>query len=240
MKPRSVNRELITLRSMFSRMVAWEYLQTHPMKGIKPLKAQERVPTFLMLDQLDRLFDACESQHLYTFVVLAAYTGLRKGEILSLKWDDVDHKRKEIAVQKTKTRKARSIPMNDLIAETLENHPIRIVDGKKCSLVLTRPDGKSYRHMTTEFEKALEKAELPRIRIHDLRHSFASNLVIAGMPLNVVQELMGHNDIKTTMIYAHLAPNARRAAVDALMRRDQEKETVRERAVQGQNLVSKY
>jgi len=94
--------------------------------------------------------------------------------------------------------------------------------------------------MTTEFEKALEKAELPRIRIHDLRHSFASNLVIAGMPLNVVQELMGHNDIKTTMIYAHLAPNARRAAVDALMRRDQEKETVRERAVQGQNLVSKY
>ena len=77
------------------------------------------------------------------------------------------------------------------------------------------------------FHTALEKAKLPRIRIHDLRHSFASNLVTAGVPLNVVQELLGHKDIKMTMVYAHLAPNAKRAAVDLLLQDPQEEENTR-------------
>jgi len=100
--------------------------------------------------------------------------------------------------------------------------------------VLAHGDGTAYKGVDHAFHKALEKAGLPRIRIHDLRHSFASNLVTAGVPLNVVQELLGHKDIHMTMVYAHLAPNAKRAAVDLLVERPEEEEdTPTENAASG-------
>ena len=115
---------------------------------------------------------------------------------------------------------ARFHPVNELVLQTLKRHPRHITS----PLVLARDDGKPYRNLKPDFDRLLKRADLPQIRIHDLRHSFASNLVIAGVPLNVVQELLGHKNINVTMVYAHLAPNAKRTAVDLLMRRDQEDE----------------
>jgi len=171
----------------------------------------------------------------------SAARSARINEIFSLEWDDVDFKRREITLKETKNNLSRSIPMNDLVEKTLDKHPRRIVDGEACPLVLAHPDGKPYHTLLKPFRKALTEAGLPRIRIHDLRHSFASNLVIAGMPLNVVQELLGHRDITTTMIYAHLAPNAKRTAVDSLMQRDQDERTGLERNLASRvNWVTKY
>lgn len=205
---------------MFTRAVEWQFLKEHPMKGVKDLKHQKHQPAFLTLDQIDQLLGTCKHQHLYTFVVLAAHTGMRKGGIFNLKWDDADLKRTEITVRHTKNNESRTIPMNDLVVETLKRHPRHITS----DLVLARDDGKAYKTVKGGFDAVLEKAGLPQIRIHDLRHSFASNLVIAGVPLNVVQELLGHKDINMTMVYAHLAPNAKRGAVDLLMQRGQEGE----------------
>ena len=86
--------------------------------------------------------------------------------------------------------------------------------------VMTKPDGGPCPRVERPFARALDRAGLPKIRIHDLRHSFASNLVMNGTPLNVVQELLGHKNIQTTMVYAHLASNAKRAAIDSLVQRE--------------------
>ena len=219
-QPRTVNRELAVLRSMFTRAIEWQYVKAHPMADIKDLKYQKRPPAFLTLDQLDQLLEACGSPHLYTFVVLAAHTGMRRSETFNLKWADVNFKRAELTVRQTKNNEYRIIPMNKPVRDTLKKHPRHITS----ELVLAHGDGTAYKGVDHAFHKALEKAGLPRIRIHDLRHSFASNLVTAGVPLNVVQELLGHKDIHMTMVYAHLAPNAKRAAVDLLVERPEEEE----------------
>ena len=229
-QPRTVNRELAVLRSMFTRAIEWQYVKAHPMADIKDLKYQKRPPAFLTLDQLDQLLEACGSPHLYTFVVLAAHTGMRRSETFNLKWADVNFKRAELTVRQTKNNEYRIIPMNKPVRDTLKKHPRHITS----ELVLAHGDGTAYKGVDHAFHKALEKAGLPRIRIHDLRHSFASNLVTAGVPLNVVQELLGHKDIHMTMVYAHLAPNAKRAAVDLLVERPEEEEdTPTENAASG-------
>lgn len=216
-KPRTVNRELDTLKSLFARAVEWGYLKVHPGEGVKKLKFQQRPPTYLTSEQLEKLLAACEEPYLYTFVALGGHTGMRKGELLRLKWSDIDFKRREITVRQAKNNEFRVIPMNQRIAEALQRHPRHL----NSDLVLARPDGEAYRDLRDSFESAQRRAGLARIRIHDLRHSFASNLVCAGASLAVVRELMGHRDIKTTMIYAHLAPNLKQAAVDLLAQSSQ-------------------
>jgi len=201
------------------------------MEGVKDLKYQKRLPTFLILEQIDRLLDACDDPLLYRFVLLGAYTGMRRSEIEELKWSDVDFERAEIRVQgNTKNNDYRIVPMADPVKEVLKEAQTPFQEH-----VLVRPDGRPCRRMEDPFARALERADLPKIRLHDLRHSFASNLVSNGTPLNVVQELLGHKDIKTTMVYAHLAPNAKRAAVDSLAQRRKEpgQEDEREPAATG-------
>ena len=217
-QPRTVNRELDTLNSLLSRGVEWGDIRVHPGKGVKKLKFQKRPPTYLTTEQLEQLLEVCEDHYLYTFIVLGAYTGMRKGELLRLEWPDVNFNRREIIVRKAKNNDFRAINMNPLVWDALKQHPRHI----KSKVVLARPDGEPYQDLRTGFEKALKAAELPRIRIHDLRHSFASNLVASGISLAVVQELMGHKDIQTTMVYAHLGPNLKQAAVDSLVRYSQD------------------
>jgi integrase len=196
-QPRTVNRELAALRSMFTRAIEWQYVKAHPMANVKELKFQKRPPVFLTPDQLDQLLEVCRQPHLYAFVALAAHTGLRKSEVFNLKWADVDFKRSDITVRQSKNNEYRIIPMNELVRATLKKHPRHITS----DLVLAHGDGTAYQRVDKAFHNALENAGLPRIRIHDLRHSFASNLIIAGVPLNVAQELLGHKDIKMTMVY---------------------------------------
>lgn len=170
-----------------------------------------------MLELVDQLLEACETPYLFLFVVLGAYTGMRKGEMYNLRWQNVDLRRREFTVRDSKNNESRTIPMNDQVVAALKRHPQHF----QSEFVLVRDDGEHYRKLDKGFKAALAKAELPRIRIHDLRHTFVSNLAMAGVPLNVVQELMGHKNIQMTMIYAHLAPNAKRAAVAMLMKRSE-------------------
>jgi len=133
----------------------------------------------------------------------------------------------------SKNKWSRIIPINELVEETLRKHPKQIANSpegpRPCPFVLAGPDGKLHQNLNNRLSLLLNKAELPRVRIHDLRHSFASNLVIEGVPLNVVQELLGHRNIQMTMIYAHLAPNAKQAAVASLLRRTSQDEDVNSR-----------
>ncbi len=159
--------------------------------------------------------------HLKPAVLLSLNTGLRQGELFKLTWENVDLERATLTVRAAtaKSKKARHVPLNGEALETLrawqkniqENFP-----GGSTGLVFPNRDGKPITETKTAWAKLLKDAGLKNFRWHDMRHHFASRLVMAGVDLNTVRELLGHADIKMTLRYAHLAPEHKRAAVELI------------------------
>ena len=207
----TVNRELDLLKSLFNRAVEWSYLKTSPAVGVKKYRLDEKEPRFLTPAEGHALMQAAEGQ-MRTFIVTALNTGLRKGELFALTWKDIDFEREELRVRRSKGKRFRVIPLNDLVLQALREHPRHITS----QTVFHNPDGSYWKDVRGGFNATLTKAGLPRIRIHDMRHSFVSNLVMAGEDLRTVQELAGHRSITTTMNYAHLAPGRLKNSVAKL------------------------
>ena len=166
---------------------------------------------YLAADEIEKLLDACgcsDNPQLYPFVAVALNTGMRLGELTALEWKDIDFKRGIIRVDNkkdhhTKNYQVRTIPMNDTLADVLRRIPRRL----DSSYVFQRKGGEKFRKMRTGFENAVKRAGIPHVRFHDLRHTFASHLVMGGVDIRTVQELLGHKDIRMTMRYSHLAPD---------------------------------
>ena len=144
-------------------------------------------------------------------VLVALHTGLRRGELWNLTWSDIDLRQKMLTVhgKGAKSKQTRHVPLNTAALAALKAHR-----GDAVPMPAIPVFG---RH---EFRKAysavLKAAKIEGFRFHDLRHTFASRLVMAGVPLNTVRELMGHGSLDMTLIYAHLAPDNLRQAVEML------------------------
>lgn len=154
------------------------------------------------------------SDHLEPIVLLAMNTGMRRGEIFQLKWSNIDFYSKTLTVEagNAKSGKSRIIPLNDTAFYVLENwKPI-----SQSQYVFHGKDKEPLTDIKKGFLKVLEEAEIEEFRFHDLRHHFASKLVMRGVDLNTVRELLGHADIKMTLRYAHLAPEHKAKAVSLL------------------------
>ncbi|MCX6354254.1 MAG: site-specific integrase [Candidatus Aureabacteria bacterium] len=136
-------------------------------------------------------------------------TGMRIGEILKLKWERIDLQQGYITVTRTKSGKDRKIPLNETVTKVLKN---RERDG----IYVFHADGKPYESVKKAFYAAQRRAGIKHCRFHDLRHHFATKLVLAGVSLPVVKELLGHSSIVTTMRYAHPTPEAKKEAVRLL------------------------
>lgn len=154
------------------------------------------------------------SDHLEPIVLLAMNTGMRRGEIFQLQWSNIDFYSKTLTVEagNAKSGKSRIIPLNDNAFHVLENwKPI-----SQSQYVFHGKDKDPLTDIKKGFLKVLEEAEIKEFRFHDLRHHFASKLVMRGVDLNTVRELLGHADIKMTLRYAHLAPEHKARAVSLL------------------------
>jgi len=149
----------------------------------------------------------------HPFFLVALHTGMRQGEIFGLQWGDLDFVKRQIHIRRTirkrvvgtpKNNRHRSVPMTDRLHDALWAH--RSLRSR--TWVFTRDNGEPLTRNSIKwaFWRHTRAAGLPEIRFHDLRHSFASQLVMAGVPLAGVKELLGHADIKMTMRYSHLAP----------------------------------
>lgn len=158
----------------------------------------------------------------YPFFLCALRTGMRLGELCALRWDDLDFVKGQIhvvwsfthgKVDSPKNGRGRVVPMSPQLAAALKAH--RHLRGP---LVFCREDGS---HLTRDnvkhpFDRATRRAGVRAIRIHDMRHSFASQLVMEGVPLTAVKEYLGHRELEMTMRYAHLSPDARQGYVKCL------------------------
>ena len=149
--------------------------------------------------------------HLTPAVLISINTGMRRGELLALRWANVDMKEKQITVEGStaKSQQTRHIPLNDEALDVLKKWKGQAPDGDRLFQIDTG--------FKTAWGALMERSKIEKFRWHDLRHHFASRLVQAGVPLNTVRELLGHGSMAMTLRYAHLAPDQKREAVAKLV-----------------------
>ena len=207
----TINKELACVKHMFNKAVEWGYLKHNQLAGVKRLKEPPGRLRYLTRNEEERLINACAG-HLKPIVVTALNTGMRKGEILSLTWADVNMHNRIITIRKSKNNETRSIPMSDTLYETLKSQKSS-TNGQN---VFPGKNGDCLTEIKRSFATALRKAGIKDFRFHDLRHTFASRLVMSGVDIRTVQELMGHKDIRMTMRYSHLSNSHLKEAVKRL------------------------
>ena len=165
--------------------------------------------------QMQSLLQLPFTDHLKPMVLVSLNTGMRRGELFDLKWSAVNFSTNTITVagDTTKTSDTRHIPMNKETVSILERWKKQ---AGKSRYVFPSQEGGRLEDVKSAWLRLLERAKIKDFRWHDMRHDFASRLVMAGVPLNTVRELLGHSDIKMTLRYAHLAPGTKAAAVELI------------------------
>jgi integrase len=199
---------------MFTMAITWGKSTDNPVSQVKFFREENGRTRFLTNEEEEQLLSQC-GPHLTPIVITALHTGFRKSEILSLAWGNVNFRQRTITVEAAyaKNGEARSVPMTERLTETLRELPGK--DNASNAVFLTRM-GTPYRRIAKNFARACNRAGLTDVTFHELRHTFASRLVMAGVDLPTVQALLGHESITMTMRYAHLAPEHVRAAVSVL------------------------
>ncbi|MCX5802510.1 MAG: site-specific integrase [Proteobacteria bacterium] len=215
-KPATINRHLATIKHMFTKAVEWDYVEDEVLKRVRKVKQLEennRRLRYLSQEECQDLINACDP-HLRPLVVTALNTGMRFSEIVNLRWDKhVDLRHGFILLDKTKNGTRREIPVNATLRATLQGLARRL----DIPYVFFNPSSeKPYQRIQHSFATALKKAGIRDFRFHDLRHTFASHLVMAGVDITTVSRLLGHKDLTMTLRYAHLSPNHMSKAVDIL------------------------
>jgi integrase len=158
------------------------------------------------------------ADYLKPLALVSLHTGMRRGELFALTWQSVDLAAGRITVHgaTAKSGTTRHVPLNSEALAVLRGWHDQAADN--AGLVFPGKDGAAFNNVRRSWEGVLRAARITRFRWHDMRHTFASNLVMAGVDLNTVRELLGHSDYKMTQRYAHLAPEHKAAAVENLVR----------------------
>ena len=214
-KPATVNREIALLKHMYNLAIRWRKASHNPMMDVRLLREEPFQERVLSPEEITKILAAC-TEYSRPVVLAAIHTGMRLGEILSLRWRQVDLKQRVITLTHTKNGRLRKVPINDTLFETLK--ALKEKNGSEFVYTYNRT-GKPVQKFQTAWLAALRRAGVPRCRFHDLRHTFASHLVAAGVDLVTVKELLGHSNIITTMRYAHSAPEQKKQAVAVLNER---------------------
>ena len=222
LSPKTINNHLTVLRRLLAVACEWGKLASVP--HFRWLRAPAPEFDFLTFEEAERLVDGADADWL-PMIMIAMRTGLRQGELLALRWDDIDLVAGRLMVRRSavsgvvgtpKSGKSREVPLSDDAIAALRSLASRF----RGELVFCKEDGK----MLTKGDckhplwRACRKAGLRRIGWHLLRHTFASHLAMRGVALKAVQELLGHSTMEMTMRYAHLSPDVRRDAVRLLDR----------------------
>jgi len=186
----TINKDLRQLKTAFNKAVEWGYLKNNPIKRFLP--QEKHPPRAITLEEIKKLIQHATSSKMKLFIQISLLTGMRRNEIVFLKWENIDFHNKKILVTNTKSHKDRYIPINaELEPLLMENRQ------KQGRLFDWQPSTVSH-----EFKKITKRANVS-CRLHDLRHSFATHLLSSGANIKIVQDILGHSNIQTTMIYAH-------------------------------------
>lgn len=188
------------------------------MKAFRENNASER---WLSEDEIARLYAAMEvdpNQVAAAALKALLLTGTRRAEVSGMRWDELDLERRvwTLSGNRTKNGKTRRVVLSGAVVELIEAQPSRGV----APYVFPGRDGpdKPIVNLSKAFARMLAAADVPKARVHDLRHSHASHLVAAGVPLTIVKEQLGHGSMQVTSRYAHVADKSRAEASETMAR----------------------
>lgn len=219
----TVNREVATLRHCLNVAVAKGVLASNPMtsKGerVKLLKENNQRVRFLTEDEEKKLLENC-NDWIKPLVLTALHTGGRASELLNLVWNAVNFNKGTITFKAcySKTDETRTIPMSKTLTEVLKQVKVsvKVSQYPPSDYVFCSREGTPYKSYRTAFETACRKAKIEDFHFHDLRHTFASRLIMRGVDLVTVKELLGHKNITMTLRYSHLSEEHKKKAVSVL------------------------
>ena len=213
-KRSTTNRYLALLGKMMNLAIDWGLLTQNPVSRVKFFseKANFR-ETILSLEEEDALLKKCPKR-LLPIVQVALNTGMRRGEILGLRWSQVDLAARTIKLNQTKSGKPRIIPINAFLFDILTGQERKT--GYSEFVFLNRATRKPFKDVKRAFNTAATNAGIEGLRFHDLRHTFASRLVAAGVDLITVKDLLGHHSVKVTERYTHTNAEQKKKAVEIL------------------------
>ncbi len=217
-KPGSVNRVIIMLRYIFNLSIRWETagITKNPTAGIPLLEENNKKERYLTGDEANKLIVALQTSQnkmLQYIVPMLILTGARKQEVLKAKWEDFNLDQKVWRIPTSKSGKARHVPISDGVLYLLSGVPRQ----EDCDSVFANPKTLlPYVSIFASWNTARTSVGLSDVRMHDLRHSFASFLVNSGRSIYEVQRILGHTQIKTTQRYAHLSQDSLLAAANEI------------------------
>lgn len=219
-KPRTFNHYLELIKAMLNKAVEWSHLRVNPLEGYKPLKNKYvRQIRFLTQEEINAVLENSDP-FMEKVIKILLYTGMRRSELVYLAWEDIDFKNKLITIQAKpeqgfhpKSYRPRSIPINPELEKILLDMP------QKGKYVLDNGNNQPLHDPNTYYVKLTNitrKLGLKNVTLHCLRHTFASQLVMAGIDLRTVQEFLGHSTVLMTEQYSHLSPLHRHKAIEVL------------------------
>lgn len=219
LSPRTINYYINILKQIYNYALELNLIDSNPAKSIKALyQSPRKQPRFLSQEEAKLIIDNSSEFYKDLFKFLL-YTGVRKDEARFLEWSDIDFKKNHVRIRikatfTTKTRRGRNIPMNSAVNKVINKR----YENKNSNYVFANQEGSNF--SPTAWMKYLgnliKKLEIKDIKIHTFRHTFASWLAMEGVDLATIAQLLGHSNIKTTMIYSHLAPDYVQKAVQRL------------------------
>ncbi len=214
--PATINKELGVVRHAFNIGIReWEWCRENPMQRVAMEKVNNARDRWLTLKEQEQLL-AAAAAWLREIILFALHTGMRRGEILALKWQDVDLERGVLVVMKSKNNERRTIPLNVQMFELLVEKQPKVIEPGALVFTSSRGTKLNGRNLMRAFYGALENAKIADFTFHDLRHTFATRLVQEGVDLYKVQRLLGHKTPSMTQRYAHHCPESLRAGVAVL------------------------
>lgn len=229
-KNATINRYLQALSKMLNIAVANELLNKNPMWSVKKLKENNYKTRVLMPDEEERLFKEIErgyevvgrdrkKKKIYPYIYLkniiicALQTGMRKSEILKLKWSNIDFDYEYIELLETKSGKSRKIPISSKLMKIFK----KILATSNSEYVFVNPSTNSnYIDIHRAFETVLKNAEINNFRFHDLRHTAATRMLEKGADIRTVQEILGHSSVSVTERYTHTNAKSKKSAIELL------------------------
>jgi integrase len=217
--PTSVNRELELISSIFSRAILDGVVESNPCKKVKKFAEDNERTRYLSPDEETRLLAQLvgEREHLRSIVLMAIHTGMRRNEILSLRWSEVDLERGVIHVIKTKSRRNRALPINEVVHRELAALQEQ-TDGAGGWVFRSTKTGSKFVDIKKGFTAACKASGISGLRFHDLRHTTGTRLGDDGTSTTTIAEILGHSDLRMTKRYTHATDPNKREAVERLAR----------------------
>lgn len=214
----TVNMDVRTLKRALEYAIDWGYLKDNPFRRVKSIRTEAKKPMAMSPEDFTTMLMEVEDLQLQKFYRVLVLTGMRRGELLYLTWENVDFDNRTIhiessAMYRVKGGAGRSLPITNEVEKILKslerNDPYVFMDER------AKPYHEDY--ITKKFKKAIRDAELDgRYHLHCLRHTFATWLAASGVPMVVIKELLGHAYLKTTEAYTKIPTNEMRKALDQL------------------------